>query len=512
MKKIINKISLVLVILLVFSGCENFEDMNTNPDLSIKVTPDMLATTLILDITRGELSSTKGFMRPFMLDKYLIWSEFIDQDELLNRLGRNSFYSYTVLTNADKMVSVATDYGSPELLNSYKALRYFIRAWKLFHLTMEVGDIPYSEAFQAEETGNINPPYDTQEKVIKGILTELEEADKLFSIGANFSGDPVYGGDATKWRKAVNAFHLNVLIQLSKRVDDSTLDVPGRFKRLFESNPLISDNSENFQLAYSNATGETYPFAKPNPFSIYPIISTTLMDTLIQLKDYRLFYYASPSPVRISNGVSQSSFDAYNGIDPVLSYSEAGVLVGTNDYSLINERYFLSTGEPIAMLSFAQLNFNLAEAAARGWISAEAETYYNKGIRAAFNFVAKNTLDDAKYHHNMKITDDYIDQYIASAPVKFRSADDRIKQILIQKYISTFLQIPRSAFYDHRRTGFPVLPFDPATNLNDPSDKFPVRWMYPQVELDYNTDNVKEAINRQFGGNDDNNGIMWLLK
>jgi hypothetical protein len=36
--------------------------------------------------------------------------------------------------------------------------------------------------------------------------------------------------------------------------------------------------------------------------------------------------------------------------------------------------------------------------------------------------------------------------------------------------------------------------------------------MYPQSELDNNFENVAEAINRQYDGNDNINGVMWLLK
>jgi hypothetical protein len=40
----------------------------------------------------------------------------------------------------------------------------------------------------------------------------------------------------------------------------------------------------------------------------------------------------------------------------------------------------------------------------------------------------------------------------------------------------------------------------------------PVRWMYEQREYDYNRANVEEAVQRQFGGNDDVNERMWILK
>lgn len=36
--------------------------------------------------------------------------------------------------------------------------------------------------------------------------------------------------------------------------------------------------------------------------------------------------------------------------------------------------------------------------------------------------------------------------------------------------------------------------------------------MYPQDELDHNADNVDSTIQSQYGGNDDVNALMWILK
>jgi hypothetical protein len=41
----------------------------------------------------------------------------------------------------------------------------------------------------------------------------------------------------------------------------------------------------------------------------------------------------------------------------------------------------------------------------------------------------------------------------------------------------------------------------------------PYRWIYPQTEYNYNTENVTTAITRQFGeGNDKINVTTWWLK
>ena len=123
------------------------------------------------------------------------------------------------------------------------------------------------------------------------------------------------------------------------------------------------------------------------------------------------------------------------------------------------------------------------------------------------------TPDNATYHHNRKLTDDYINSYLSSKEVAFAANfEEQLKQIIWQKYIMLFLQTPYTAFYEYRRTGVPEFPINPKSNRNTPTDKMPLRRMYPSDELDYNMDNVSQAIASQYGGSDDYMGIMWILK
>ena len=64
-------------------------------------------------------------------------------------------------------------------------------------------------------------------------------------------------------------------------------------------------------------------------------------------------------------------------------------------------------------------------------------------------------------------------------------------------------------FYNQRRTGIPAFSADGGT-LNEGS--VPVRWMYPESEADLNQSNLENALQRQFGGQDEINGVMWLLQ
>ncbi|HEU4608230.1 MAG TPA: SusD/RagB family nutrient-binding outer membrane lipoprotein [Chitinophagaceae bacterium] len=508
-----------LLALIAITGCSKFDEINTNPNRTTQVSSAMLATNMILSITRSDISTQKSFMQPFLLGKYLTWGEGQENFQY-NKIGRTSFGRLTLLRNIPPMIDYAP---TEELKKSYKALGHFVRAWQFFQTTMQVGDIPYTEAIKGEAEGIIKPRYDDQKTVFLGILNELDSADLLFSQGANFDGDPVYGGKTDNWRRLANSFQLHVLMQLYKKTADPDLKVTARFNEVAASRPLMRSYADNFALTYNATAGQNYPWSdvpagSGNSFvkSNYTMLSATLIDPLKALQDRRLFYYAKPSPVQIAAGKSASDWDAYIGAEPSNSFPSLQTMRVSKDYADINNRYVqLVNAEPVSVFSYAELQFVLAEAALRGWIAGTpAQDYYAAGIMDAMRFTARYTPDNADYHHNMMMDDAYIQAYPSSPAVALTGTlEEQLKQIITQKYLAGFLQGSNyNAWYENRRTGYPVFIVNSSTNLNIPTTQFPLRWLYPSNELSYNTENLSAALNRQYGGNDNVNEVMWILK
>ncbi|MDR3269678.1 MAG: SusD/RagB family nutrient-binding outer membrane lipoprotein [Tannerella sp.] len=509
-KTIINRFCLIGILLagIGLFGCDHFEEVNTNTDTTTQVTPAMVATYLIKDLTNHDSESDHDF-----ISKYTFWNESVSGllAQCYNEIGRWDM-NVSSLNNVEKMINLATEGG---YRNSYTALGHVVRVYRFYEKTIQMGDIPYSEAMKGDE-GIYYPKYDTQKEVFLGMLNELDEADKLFAEGIKFDGDIVYDGDPAQWRKAANVLQLRLLITLSKRVDDADLKVKERMQAIVNSRPLFTSNADNLQRVYSNKAGQKYPFNEENNNHILSSLSTTIvLDTLRLFGDRRLFYYAAPTVSAISQGLDVTDWNAYQGLNPLAVLSDIQVSVAAGNISLLNDRYFyLPEGEPVLQLSYSEMNFILAEAVVRGFISGDAKAYYETGVRAAMQFTAENTPDNPAYHHNMKITGDYIDDYLKGQEVAFASNPGKqINQIIMQKYLMNYMHSPyRMSYLEYRRTGYPALPINPETNRNIPSDKMPMRWMYPQNEYTYNGDNVKEAVARQYGGADDVNGIMWILK
>lgn len=506
MKHIVN-LWIVGIVALCISSCDSkFDDINTNPDAPIVSTAEMEALHLILGITN--LDSQKYFVYDNMYSKQIAWGEDA-QNEQYNNFGRTDFESYTLLTNVQKMIELALDADK----EAYTGLGKFIRAYKIFYFSLEVGDVPYSDALKGEE-GNLTPKYDTQKEVMQNVLKDLEEAYTHFSAAGTFSGDPIYSGKPEAWKKAVTAMQLKVLMHLSKKTADTDLKVKEKFAQIVANQTLMTSNADNFQLVYADKAGQVYPFnIDRTKHWVYSMLSTTIADPLKAAEDYRLFYFANPIP-SIAEEKGEDSFDAYIGVDPSEPITVVKDKYNTKQFCGLNSRYtHYKPGEPLIRLGYSEQNFILAEAAARGWITGDASTYYKTGITASFDFLRTYTPDDATYHHGRKITDEAIEAAV-NHPVNqlTGNTEDDLNKILTQRYVASFFQYPYDAYFDYRRTGYPVLPINPTTNLNAEKDKIPVRWMYPQSEYSYNGDNVKEAVQRQYSGSDDVNKLMWILQ
>jgi len=508
MKKL-NRFFLIGSTLLVFilPGCNQFEDINTNPDATTTVSASLLCTNVILRTTRFD-SEAKSYISQNALPKYIGYANEGQMDAQYNRIGSSSFGAMTILPNIEQMVAAAK---GGVLEDSYKGVAKFARAYMFYYLTMEMGDIPYSESGLGE-TGVFKPKYDTQEEVLKGILDELKEADQYFANGRTFTGDPTpYAGNPDKWRRATNSFALKVLMTLSKKEGVASLNVKNRFAEIVAGGFLLEANTGYFGLNYS--TQNKHPLSgTSNLFTSRTIISSLLMDNLKKLNDRRLFYYADPAASKISAGKSQSDTAAYVGVDVSIDYAEMNAGHSASKYSLLNKRYLTEAAcEPRMLLTYGEQQLILAEARLRGWItSGNAEDFYKQGVKASLAVVMATK---STYAHGKAIDQNYIDNYFTGEAAFKTTLDDQLKQIWMQRYILSFMQDAEYSYFEYRRNKYPEFPINPATSLNENNvNGIPMRWLYPNSETDYNRENLIIALDRQYGGYDEINKIMWLLK
>lgn len=508
MKKINILTGLILIVATTIVGCSKFEDINTDPDKSTKVSPSMLCTGIILDITKFGGKDAKAMISDNAFPKYVGYANEGQLGTQYNTIGSTSFGGMLILPNIEMMLKEAQ--GSV-MLNSYKGVAQFARAYMFFRLTMETGDLPYSEANRAAD-GDYRPKYDSQEEILLGILDDLKAADQFFATGIKFDGDPTpFNGDPVKWRRATNALALKILMTLSKKENVASLNVKSRFADIVSAGFLLEPSTGFYGLNYS--TQNKHPLSGTNPlFTSKTIISSLLIDNLKLLNDRRMYYIAEPAGAQILAGLAANDPDAYVGVDVSIDYSTMNTGHSANLYSLLNNRFLQEEAtEPRRLITYAEQQLILAEATIRGWITTgDAKTYYEQGVKAA---LALTMSANATYAHTMVINTAYINGYF-TGEAEFKAAtEDQLKQIWMQRYILNFMQDAQYSYFEYRRTGYPEFPINPATSLNENNlNGLPMRWLYPSSETNYNRENLIDALNAQYEGYDEINKIMWLLK
>ncbi|MGZ5190742.1 MAG: SusD/RagB family nutrient-binding outer membrane lipoprotein, partial [Flavisolibacter sp.] len=329
--------------------------------------------------------------------------------------------------------------------------------------------------------------------IYKGILQELEDANNMLDESkGKINGDIIYGGSAVQWKKQVNAFRLRLLIHLSKKEANTNLNIKTQFQSIVSQPakyPLFASNADNAQLVF-NAT---------SPDNYYPDFGYLSLSTAVSMEkgmvkilkdrsDPRLFAIAEPI-----SGLPAGVFDSYEGVDAGLTVSDQQT--ASANASRIKARYYNDrVNEPWILMGYAEQEFLIAEAISRNWIAGDAKTHYDNGVSASMKFYS--------------ISDADITTYLAQPLVVFNPAT-ALSQIAYQKYIALFMNGSWEAFMEQRRTGIPTLSVGPGTSNNG---LVPKRWLYPQSEYDYNLANLTAALQRQFGGTDNVNGVMWLLQ
>lgn len=483
MKKYITIIIISLVAL--FTSCKKMESFQVNPNQPSQSPPSLLLTYLCEQVFQQDPSIVGRAAR------YVTFYEVPDKYVTYN-WGQGDYTDYGNLRQVLLMEQEAKRVEVP----NYLALGKFFRAYYFINLTNSFGDVPYSQALQAQN--NLQPVYDGQEQVMDSCLQLLDNANNELSADKGaIDGDIIYNGNIQQWKSLINAFRLRVLISLSKKTGGSKIDVINQFRQIIDNPsqyPLMQGMQDNGQLVFHDINGNRYPDYNYRSMQTLYSMEKGFVDTLKKYKDERLFKFALPiNGTPSAQGTTSPRFQDYAGVDAGLSLTEQ--VSASNTASYIAKRYYTDpVNEPYIMIGYPEQEFNIAEAIERGWISGDAATHYYNGIRASMKFYS---IDDAT-----------INNYFNETNVKYNPATG-LKQILVQKYIASFFNSGWQPFYEQRRTGIPVFDVGLGTSNNG---QVPKRWQYPQGEIDNNNINLTEAIQRQYPNGDNINGIMWLIK
>lgn len=544
MKKIkFNLIIALAVFFTVIMSCKNLDELNVNPNGVDPAKADLNFLLPTIETSIGQTVYGLGFGQ---------FSGVMQQTQQTGWQGGYNNYEWDDLSHSwggyYNMLMINDEYFKKAVgqkLDFHEGVARVLRAYLYGMVTDLWGDAPYSQALKAELGAQyFKPKFDDQKSIYMGILADLDTANTLLSKSAsaytNISPkqDVVYGGNPEKWRKFANSLALRYYMRLQAKEPSVAEQGVKKIAGDPAKYPLILTSSDDASISFvgsakenSNPLNTVYD-TDPSGAYMRVKMAITLVDALQKYNDPRLALWANKvqTPLvlvqgtnidRIVNGkreVSQdlvTKFETDNTMkvdfDPlyvgvtishpkvqIFNMNTANPAQGTvNPYaSHLNDRY-KKTSDPLVLMrliSAAEVNFILAEAGFRGWVSGPA-TYYAQGIQQSFNAWG--------------VGSDYA-AYINAAPY------NGLTSIMEQKWFASWTTA-QEAWFDWRRTGLPAL-------VTGPSAKraaLPLRLYYHFTnEISKNPDNAAVAIGKleptQYKGSDQTNNSawskMWLLQ
>ncbi|RXK62487.1 SusD/RagB family nutrient-binding outer membrane lipoprotein [Lacibacter luteus] len=471
----IKQMALVLgVSALTFTGCkkaiDDFGTLNNNPNATTVPITSALLTNVLANVGGnvwgGGINTTAGLYCQYMsetqytdISRYaaptLNWDGIYAGDlyDLQNIINTNTNESTKAIAAANG--SNANQIATARILKSY----YYLM------LTDAFGDIPYSQALQGKGT----IAYDKQENVYPAIINELKEAVAQFDGGATVTGDVLYSGSITKWKKLANSLRAIAALRMSKA--NATLGKT-EFAAAIAAG-VIDANADNAGIVYP---GGNYR----NPIYNYYVItqrfdfavSKTVTDYLSGVNDPRINAFGHTTQ-GFPYGLTRNDALAWQTLNPNFAF----LLAFTNTPQTM----------PVYLVTAGQMYLARAEAARLGWTSEVTATMYTTGITLEMNRwgITGTTA---------------IATYLAQPAVALGTGD--AQKIAEQRWLSHFPD-GNQGWAEWRRTGYPVLTPAPGSGK-----QVPRRIPYGPNEPLYNPTNYAAAA-AGYSNNSQDAKVWW---
>jgi hypothetical protein len=491
--KILKLYILFFVFLLTSASCtKDFEEINTDPNRPKEVYPGSILGQLQYKFVSTTISGAREFTHELM-------QVTAPRQSPVNGTHRyavtpnsgtslwNNIYSY--MTDVEDLIAISEKLNEP----NYKAIALIYRAWGFSILTDVFRDIPYLEAMKAGE-GVYKPRFDDQKTIYTNILQDLEAANDLLdeSKALTFGGDLVYNSTAvtngkssgiSNWKKFANSLRLRLLLRILKR--DGEVNVSQQINSILADPakyPVFTANNEEAILRFPGSFPYFNPYynARTLDWREGTYYTKYFINQLNEVEDPRRAVWATQVKVGDKN--------VYQGIES--GYTSEVIYVVNRNSSYTDA---LKTLPQLGvMMTYAEVEFIKAELALKGFATGKtSRAHYESGITASM--VQWGATMPAGFLEKEGVV------YKAEA-----SAEDQLKQIMLQKYFALYFN-DYQAWFEKRRTGLPELP---RGNGIPQENQFPSRIPYPTYLQSLNNDNL-QAAKQAIGGDGTTIKAWW---
>jgi len=457
-------------------------------------------------------------------DKYVASGNLTDyQGRLWTRAYNSASYCYEIqsLTSGNATLS------------NLSGIALIVELLNIQVLTDTYGDIPFSQALQAKTAVTL-PVYDSQQAIYTSMLSKLDSVlptlDATKTAPANDAWS--YKGSVAQWKK----FGYSLMLRMAMRLTKADAATAQKYAEKAAAGGTFASNSDNLYQVFDNADG----YSNNNSSALittedYSEVrwGKVLINYLQTNNDPRLSVIAevpdsgfnatlkklisADATVAGDDTASHqlgmpSGYDQNGGATDISTspgYPGAtGSTAGTSlnpigKYSRPTTTTYIPLNTPGFVLTYAQTEYLLAEAAARGWsVGGTASTHYANGLAAAIQ--TYGTLNSTATISSAVAT-----AYAAAHPLDVSSLTNSLQQINTEYWATTgtlfdFVE----TWTNWRRSGYPALtPVNYTGNFS--GGVIPRRQQYPITEAATNPANYKTAASAITGGDLFSSRVWW---
>ena len=408
-------------------------------------------------------------------------------------MGLASFQNVIDLNTNPETAATNSVYGDNQ--NQIAAAR-IMKVWLFGLITDTWGAVPYSEALKLVGENKVYAKYDDQKDIYAGLIKELTEAVAQINEDAPAftSGDVIFDGDASKWKKFGNSLKCRLAIHLSK--------VDSNWKTYINealASGVMESNNDAAKFKYSTAGSEYCKFYEG--FYVDGRNDLTILKPFVDLLkgepdvlnnkthpwqgvvDPRLRMYTTPTDKGEYTGISYAA--------PTGTQSKFAA-TAPNWYK--TQPVILTKDFTVPLMTYAELQFILCE------YNNYDVSYYKAGIEASIDYWSNIS--------GVSVSSDEKTAYINAV-----SDNVNAEKCAIQKYIDLYTN-GTEAWTEIRRTGYPEQLIRPNeivgvledgtqvkfTPLSDTQNDIVARVKYPIIESTLNGEAYEEALKKLDGG------------
>lgn len=499
------------------SGCEDFLDINVDPNNPARVSVSQLLTAGEVAMVNSFGIGSPGLSTPTSIlvhqtvqrgsvDAYSVTGE----DYQIQTAWQNLY------SGALQDLKVIIEQGTEENNLMYVGIAKILTAYTYSMMVDVWGDIPFTDALQAADMQF--PNYDDDAAIYEQLFTMIDSGiEDLASEEGGLPGpdDVIYEGDIDKWRQFAKTLKLKLYNQV-RLVQDVSAEV----NALIAEGDLMEEGGD-FELAYGTSVApddrnpafvlEYTPGNRPSYISpyFYEIMTnqSALNDVLSGISDPRVPYYwfnqltdpadaQNPTEYTDENGFVSIWF-ASQGVNQGWQQDRSQTVLGLYP---IGGRYDDGEGGEVNLQGevsgpgdvaqkllpyFSSLYIQAELMLEEPGVAGDPRELFEAAMYASLDKV--NAIADEA--GAPLIEEEDIVEYVDAVLARYDAADNtgKLELIMTEKWIASF-GFAMDSYTDYRRTGFPIM-FDPNSDplpYTVTSRGYPVALAYNSQSLNLN--------------------------